>query len=98
MGKTIRCNRNGEIYLDKDSAGLGYHTKITNSRGCTIYKSRNKLYGKYGKRVVRFAMCYANERDAQSDRQKGYKHVEGKLLRRALQRETFRLVENELYT
>lgn len=96
MGKTIRHNRNGKSYQDKDSAGLGYHTNITDWRGCTEYKSTNKLYGKYGKRAIRFAMCYANERDARSDRQKGYKHVESKSVRRGLQKEEREIIREEL--
>lgn len=96
MGKTIRRNRNGKPYLEKDSAGLGYYSGVIEPRGTIKNKPESKLYGKYGKRTIRFAMCYANERDAQSDRQKGYKHVEGKLLRRGLQRESLKLIESEL--
>lgn len=96
MGKTIRHNKRGNAYQDKDSAGVNYHTNIKAGRGWTETKWKNSLYGKYGKRCTLFSNGYANERDARSDRMKGYKHVEGKLLRRELQREAEQIINEEI--
>lgn len=96
MGKTIRHNRNGKPYQDKDSAGWGYYTEVIDPKGIVKRKPGSKLYGKYGKYAIRFAMCYPNERDTRSDRQKGYKHVESKLVRRGLQKEERRIIDEEL--
>ena len=100
MGKTIRHNRNGEAYKEKDCAGKNFHTNVNEPcgvmRGVSKRKSKDKLHSKYGKSVIRYDGGYPNERDAQSDRDKGYKRVENKLLRRGLQREAEKIINNAI--
>lgn len=96
MSRTKRHNRNGEVYLEKDSAGYGHHTNIKDSRGVNKYKDNTKLEGKYGKWILSYTGGYANERDSQSDRNKFRKHLEGKLLRRGIQRDAEKMINDEL--
>lgn len=43
MGKTIRHNKHGKKYQERESAGFGYETNIKDSRGITIAKRSDKF-------------------------------------------------------
>ena len=94
MGKTVRHNKHGKKYQERESAGVGYETNLRDSRGMTVVKKSDKLHGVYGKTI--YGGGYPYERDSQSDRFKRVKHIQGKLLRRGLQREANKIIDSEL--
>ena len=44
MSKTIRHNREGKQYKDKDSAGVCYHTSVLDSRKRVVPKKMKMHY------------------------------------------------------
>lgn len=97
MSKTIRHNREGKQYKDKDSAGVCYHTSVLDSRKRVVPKNENALHTKYGIYAISYILGYAGERDAKSDRHKRARFIENKLLRNKLKLEAKKEIYKEIY-
>lgn len=71
-------------------------SRLSKEKQSTANYRKSKLYKQYSKRSTLWNFGYPYERDAQSDRIKGYRHIASKSLRRGLQKEAKRIIDEEL--